>query len=305
MGTYRYIHKDSRLFDEQKQFYEKNGYLLIKNNVDEELMNKVCQRFVDFCNGKVIDINVVTVMKDPSLKDKGVHGEYVINKIQDFLYDDVFWEYACNKAVIDIVEGIIGPNITGAHSMFINKPPNADPGASLHPLHQDLHYFPFRPADKIVASWTALERVDERNGCLYVIPGTHQGPLYKHEYPKGYKNALYHGIQGFDHLPKIYVPMDRGDTVFFHPLILHGSGPNFTKQAYQMGFRKAISCHYADSKDTYFIDVKGTYQENIAKEIEEIASRKGAHLSFVEIWKAKSRLVKGLPGSFQNLESHL
>ncbi|KAJ8964872.1 hypothetical protein NQ314_004554 [Rhamnusium bicolor] len=299
MGNYKYIDKESKLSEEQKQFYEKNGYLLVKNNVSEELINKVCQRFVDFCNKKV-EVNVITVMKDPSLKTKGVQGELLINKIQDFLFDDVFWEYARDKRVIDIVEGIIGPNITGAHSMFINKPPNADPGASLHPLHQDLHYFPFRPADRIVASWTALERVDEQNGCLYVIPGSHKGSLYKHDYPKGYKNAMYHGVQGYDHLAKVHVVMAKGDTVFFHPILLHGSGPNYTQ-----GFRKAISCHYADSKNSYFIDVHGTSQENIAHEIEEVARKKGGTIPFVDIWKAKSRLVKGLPGVFQNLESHL
>jgi len=48
---------------------------------------------------------------------------------------------------------------------------------------QDMHYFPFKPADKIVASWTAIERVDENNGCLYVVPGSHKGPLYQHTYP--------------------------------------------------------------------------------------------------------------------------
>lgn len=46
-----------------------------------------------------------------------------------------------------------------------------------------MHYFPFKPADKIVASWTAIERVDEKNGCLYVVPGSHKGPLYQHTYP--------------------------------------------------------------------------------------------------------------------------
>lgn len=39
-------------------------------------------------------------------------------------------------------------------------------------------------------------------------------------------------------------------------------------------FRKAISCHYSAS-DCYYIDVKGTIQENITKEIEEIAKSKG------------------------------
>lgn len=36
---------------------------------------------------------------------------------------------------------------------------------------------------------------------------------------------------------------------------------------------QAISCHYAGA-DCYYIDVKGTSQENIEKEVKEIASRK-------------------------------
>ena len=56
--------------------------------------------------------------------------------------------------------------------------------SSRHPLHQDLHYFPFRPADLIVCSWTAMEHVHRQNGCLVVLPGTHRtGVLLQHEYP--------------------------------------------------------------------------------------------------------------------------
>lgn len=57
---------------------------------------------------------------------------------------------------------------------------------------QDLHYFPFRPAERIVASWTAMEPVHERNGCLFVIPGTHKGYLYPHHYPDVCFPHFYH-----------------------------------------------------------------------------------------------------------------
>lgn len=47
-------------------------------------------------------------------------------------------------------------------------------------------------------------------------------------------NKLYHGIQDFDpSLPRVHLEMEKGDTVFFHPLLIHGSGSNKTK-----GFRK-------------------------------------------------------------------
>jgi hypothetical protein len=43
----------------------------------------------------------------------------------------------------------------------------------------------------------AKQHIDEKNGCLCVIPGSHKGDLYKHEYPNdGIVNKAYHGIQG-------------------------------------------------------------------------------------------------------------
>ena len=55
--------------------------------------------------------------------------------------------------------------------------------------------------------------------------------------------------------------MERGDTIFFHPTLIHGSGINRTT-----GFRKAISCHYAAAECNY-IDVTGTLHEKMANEI--------------------------------------
>jgi phytanoyl-CoA hydroxylase len=84
--------------------------------------------------------------------------------------------------------------------------------------------------------------------------------------------------------------MEAGDTVFFHPLLIHGSGANKTK-----GYRKAISCHYA-SQECHYIDVKGTLQAGIAAEVEAVARRKLKNLDlgvtemrFADIWRFKSR----------------
>ncbi len=45
---------------------------------------------------------------------------------------------------------------------------------------------------------------------------------------------MYHGIMDYDPShPRVHLEMQAGDTVFFHPLLIHGSGRNRTK-----GFRK-------------------------------------------------------------------
>ena len=49
---------------------------------------------------------------------------------------------------------------------------------------------------------------------------------------------MYHGIMDYDPShPRHHLEMEVGDTVFFHPLLIHGSGMNRTK-----GFRKVSGC---------------------------------------------------------------
>lgn len=50
------------------------------------------QRFKEICDNKVGDSAVFTVMKDISYTKKN-SNERVINKIQDFAYDDVLFDY--------------------------------------------------------------------------------------------------------------------------------------------------------------------------------------------------------------------
>ncbi|KAF5293666.1 hypothetical protein FQA39_LY03151 [Lamprigera yunnana] len=242
----------------------------------------------------------MTTVIDPHLKNKNAKGKFLINKIQDILFDEVFFKYVSYKPVVDIVESIIGPNITAFHSMLINKPPNTTIDHSRHPLHQDLHYLPFRPPNSVVTAWTAMEQINERNGCLFVVPGSHKLALYKHDYPPNVTNFAYHEAIGYGNVKTVNLEMEKGDTVFFHPLLLHGSGPNLTQ-----GFRRTISSAYADS-NCYFINLKGTTQEKVGKEIERMSEASGLKtVNVYKYFKIKSVLLKGEPGNFQKLDSNL
>ncbi|KAF5297526.1 hypothetical protein FQA39_LY19256 [Lamprigera yunnana] len=259
------------------------------------------ERFRDFCNNDNSDVKVLMVMKDLHLKAKNAKGEFLINKIQDIVFDEVFFKYISYKPLLDVVQSIIGPNITAFHSMLINKPPNTTKDSSRHPLHQDLHYFPFGPSESVLTTWTAMEKVNEQNGCLFAIPGSHKGPLYRHEYPPNITNIGFYGVHGFDHLPKVNFIMDKGDTVLFHSHLLHGSGPNFTQ-----GFRKAILCSYADSNCVFINSLKGTTQENVEKVVLNYLRKNGfGEMTLARFFKEKSALLRGKPGNFQKIDSHL
>ncbi|XP_033331236.2 phytanoyl-CoA dioxygenase, peroxisomal isoform X1 [Megalopta genalis] len=290
-NSIRYTKENESLTQEQRMFYEKKGYLVFPRLVPQHILDKCHKRFDDIVSGKA-PRSGITVMYD--VKDRKS-----VNKIQDIAGDDVFCEYIKHKNVLDIVEAVTGPNIMAMHSMLIAKPPDVGFQTSKHPPHQDLYYFPFRPVDLIVASWTAMERCTIENGCLYVAPGTHAiDRLLRHDYPPGAKpgsvNKFYHGILDLpESINWVQLEMEPGDTVFFHPLLIHGSGVNMSQKT-----RRAISCHYA-AAECHYIDVTQTVQNNIATEIKSHVTSisPGIEMKYEDLWRFKAKLVRGMKSS--------
>ena len=228
--------------DEMLDHYWEHGFVVAPKLLPDADLERWKARLADIVEGRVEPSEGMLVMKDVMVAKgavaPGTEME-AIAKIQDYENDPVLDSYTTHDAILDCVERFIGHDVQTIHTMLINKPPNVD---GRHPLHQDLLYFPFRPADRIVASWTALERVTKENGCLVAIPGSHKGELLEHENPDfEYLNGGYFGASGVEEVmgKRVHLEMEAGDTVFFHPILLHGSGRNRTD-----GFRRAISAHY-------------------------------------------------------------
>jgi phytanoyl-CoA hydroxylase len=232
------------LSPEQRDHYEKHGYVLVGGLFAADELARWRERFAAIIGREAPRADGLLVMRDVMVAKGAVQpgsASEAIAKVQDFENDPVLFEYVRHPRLLDVVEALIGPDIASIHTMLINKPPGVD---GRHPLHQDLLYFPFRPPDRIVAAWTALERTTRENGCLVVVPGTHRGELLRHENPDWeYLNTGYFGATGFGaETERAHLEMEPGETAFFHPLLLHGSGRNRSD-----GFRRAISAHYASA----------------------------------------------------------
>jgi len=234
---------------EQSRFYDENGYLLLRSFFEPAELEVWNRRFEQIAGGDVEAADGMLLMKDVMVAKGAVQPKSRIEavaKIQDFHNDPVLFDgYCCHPELLRHASAFTGPDVKAIHNMLINKPPGVD---GRHPLHQDLLYFPFRPADRIVATWTALQPCTRENGCLVVVPGSQRGGLLEHENPDWeYVNLFYVGAVGVGaHPERVHLEMEPGDVLFFHPLLLHGSGQNRTE-----GFRRAISSHYASAACRY------------------------------------------------------
>ncbi|XP_046340616.2 phytanoyl-CoA dioxygenase, peroxisomal-like [Haliotis rufescens] len=303
-GRFRYTQDNPRLTLKQRQFYEENGYLVIKKLVAQEHIDKYRSRFVQICNGKV-RVPGISIVHDVSVaKSDFIPSERTVTKIQDFHQDRELFSYCHLPKVLDYTECFTGPDIVAVHAMFINKLPDPGKGTSRHPMHQDLIYFPVRPADRVVCSWTALQPVNRQNGCLVVLPGSHKGELLEHGYPewKGGVNVAYFGVKNYDpSIPRVHLEMEAGDTVFFHPLLIHGSGTNSTEDC-----RKSISCHFVTGDMTY-VDIDPTDPNyHVTKmTLQAYLNKTGIDrglISHQDLWRFKVRLVRGKDHNRRNIQ---
>jgi ectoine hydroxylase-related dioxygenase (phytanoyl-CoA dioxygenase family) len=88
--------------------------------------------------------------------------------------DERLLDFLLSDAVLDLVEPLVGPNIGLWSSHFICKPPRSGKAT---PWHEDTAYWDGRLSsmENIVTVWLAIDDVDEANGAMRVIPGSHFG----------------------------------------------------------------------------------------------------------------------------------
>ena len=223
--------------------YWENGFLLLPGLVERDTLARLEARFVELASGATAMPARLVVMRDVMIAKGAVVPAtplHAVNKILSFENDEALFAYALHAELLSWVRALIGPDLVTLSTNVFNKPPGVD---GRHPLHQDLRYFALRPGDGILATWTAMSPMRRGNGCLAVVPGSHKRGLLPHATPGWeYVNDGFFAAERVDVDERVHLEMEPGDTLLFHPLLLHGSGRNRSSD-----FRRAISAHYAST----------------------------------------------------------
>ncbi len=135
-------------------------------------------------------------------------------------------ELAKNKAILDAVESLIGPDILLFGSSLFAKRANDTRFVS---WHQDSAYYGLDPHDEVTV-WVAFTPSTKQNGCLRVLPGSHIGPDRTHEETYDPQNLLARGqsIQGVEDDRAVYMELEAGEFSIHHERTVHGSLANMS-----------------------------------------------------------------------------
>lgn len=163
-------------------------------------------------------------------------------------FDDTSLRWMLSDRIAGTVATLLGEEPLAAQTMLYFKPP----GARGQALHQDQYFLRAAPGT-CVAAWMALDDVDETNGCLQVVPGSHRLPILCTEAADTSRSFTDVAVSVPPDMQPTPVVMKAGDVLFFHGQLIHGSNPNVTSDR----FRRTLIAHYINSSaekvaDYYF-----------------------------------------------------
>ena len=174
---------------------------------------------------------------------------FAINKIGHALHDlnPIFNSVSRSHKVATLIKELDILNPLLIQSMYICKQPYI--GSEVLP-HQDSTYL-FVKNNPITGLWFALQDATLKNGCLWVIPGGHRGPL-KSRFIRDANNETH--IEVYDGSPwslekMIPLPVSRGSVIALHGLLPHMSYENTSSHG-----RHAYTLHVMSANDEFATD---------------------------------------------------
>lgn len=223
-----FVHKT--LTPKQIRFYKENGYLLVGKTLTPSGVKMMLEECMKVWNEeKDIFDPTKSWLQNALLVD--IHKKSSV--VRDFYFEG---------PAIDMMEQLIGPNIKAATSQLTFKMRGNN---KTFDWHQDNGYGELKPYNSI-STLTALEDVDEENGCLRIIPQSHKlGQIGLNDsFDNDKKRDKSVSIKvDIDETDAISIPMKAGETLMFHCWTLHQSQGNLS----QSRDRRILFMRYADA----------------------------------------------------------
>lgn len=242
------VNPSNMLSEDQMKLFKEQGFLVVDNLFTPEECDEINARAVDAVTGKVQLAKYNAVYMEPEAIEQGLTSDAhpdpaYLFKIGHAMHvdDPVFRYYAMHENILDTLEQLTAPDLKCVQSMYIDKPSNIGVG---QPYHQDSYYIKMDP-DSLIAVWVACDNVDETNGCLHVVPGSHHDPIHPHDTPIDPKQRKYFvEVLSARERAEVTCRLPKGGAVFFLGKLLHRSGNNHTPDRQ----RRSYVLHYADAR---------------------------------------------------------
>lgn len=217
-----------------------------------------------------VQSNVLRFLSDvlPTLPEHQVFYEEKqvaesLKQIQQLGEFDTYFHDLLHKGVFrQVAEELLGEPSVPKNLQYISKPPQHNQPT---PAHQDGFYFMLEPC-AAVTLWLALDEVDDENGAVRYVPGSHESGMRPHG--KTGTLGFSQGITNYttrDWESERSISVQAGDLIAHHALTIHRADRN--KSADRA--RRALAFIYYSTTATEDADAHAEYQARLRQELHD------------------------------------
>ena len=175
-------------------------------------------------------------------------------------YDPYFESILRGSKFEQLAEELLGEKMAQGNVEYFNKPPGKGKPT---PPHQDCFYFMLTPPQAITF-WIPLEDVDQENGCLRYVKGSHRQGMRPHGRSQtlGFSQAIMDFGTAQDQEHEVAVPATIGDVLVHHGMTIHWAEANNSPTR----SRRVLGLVYFGESAKEDVEAKEAYQKKLKEE---------------------------------------
>ncbi len=212
--------------DNQLETYKTTGFIVVEDLIPKNLLNRI-RNVVSEITQSAKGLEVHSEVFD--FEDSHTSTEPRIRRIKmPHKIDKIFLEVLRQPQMEAILTKILGPNVRLHGSKLNIKAPKY--GAPVE-WHQDWAFYP-HTNDDILAIGVMLDDVDEDNGPMLAVPGTHKSEKIWDHHLDGYFCGAINpeGSQDLSFASAVACTGKAGSCSFHHVRLVHGSAQNLSNK---------------------------------------------------------------------------
>ncbi len=220
--------------------YRDEGYVLVPGVLDDPTRTRMHSVLAALIEGSR-SVSEHTNIYD--LEPGHTREEPRVRRIKTpHLVDAVFREFMRSPKLVAILRALLGESVR-LHGSKLNL--KAARFGSPVEWHQDWAFYP-HTNDDLLAIGVMLDDTTVANGAMYVLPGTHKGPVYDHHGADGlFCGAIDPDASGLDFSKAVACEGAAGTCSFHHVRLVHGSAQNTSDRS------RALLLYEAGAADAF------------------------------------------------------
>ena len=239
-----------------KGSFERDGYVQLTGFFDSQEMAEVEENLQRYIREVIPQVPETEVYYE----EKGRPD--TLKQLQRLHEYDAFFEklFVGNRGQ-GLAAMLLGGPVVPKNIQYFNKPPGIGKPT---PPHQDGYYFMLVPCEAITL-WIALENVDEENGCVRYVTGSHRIGLRSHRLTDtlGFSQGIPDYGTAYDREHEVALRAAPGDLLAHHAVTVHRADGNRSASR----TRRALGMVYfrADAKEDAV--AQAAYQKRLTEEL--------------------------------------